>query len=81
MWSVDFFHLILVKVLTCYDDITRFRHRVALFYVLITWCASACNDLAGESVDSVELTCLNVDEQQFVHAYVLIRYDNTRMIH
>ena len=33
------------------------------------------------SVDSVESTCLNVDEQQFVHAYVLIRHDNTRMIH
>ena len=45
-----FFTLFLVNVSMCYDVITHYRHRLALFCVPPMWCANAYNedDLTGK---------------------------------
>ena len=41
----------LVDAGSCYNVITRRRHKIASFWVLVTWCAGTNNeeDLVGES--------------------------------
>ena len=67
---------------TCLDYAAPFRTLLKIRdRVIILFIAEISINVGIKYVDSVESTCLNVDEQQFVHAYVLIRHDNTRMIH